>query len=216
MAVRKPTGMQWETWADRLVLEAIERGEFDNLPGKGKPIPGLDQPYDELWWVRSWMKREGLQWLPDTLQLRLDVQNDVRELARLRSAQAVRDEVERINERIRFGNSRAVNGPPSDVYMLDPERVVADWEAGRLAVREADRSDALKPERLRVDRTSGCDPSLQGSWMAPFGATTSGTSEPGAASGAGSGTDPAMRLAWLAAALMLALVALAATAGSLR
>ncbi|MGE0433012.1 MAG: DUF1992 domain-containing protein, partial [Planctomycetota bacterium] len=32
MVDRKPTGMQWESWIDRLIREADERGEFDNLP----------------------------------------------------------------------------------------------------------------------------------------------------------------------------------------
>jgi hypothetical protein len=45
---------------EKLIHAAQERGEFENLPGAGKPIPGLDEPYDEHWWVRKWMAREGL------------------------------------------------------------------------------------------------------------------------------------------------------------
>jgi len=43
--------------AEMRVREAIDAGEFENLPGLGKPIPGIDEPYDPLWWVTSWMKR---------------------------------------------------------------------------------------------------------------------------------------------------------------
>jgi len=43
--------------AENRIREAIEAGELENLPGLGKPIPGIDEPYDPLWWVRSWMKR---------------------------------------------------------------------------------------------------------------------------------------------------------------
>ncbi|MEV0587999.1 DUF1992 domain-containing protein [Nonomuraea sp. NPDC050310] len=32
--------MPFKTWIDRQIREATERGEFDNLPGTGKPIPG--------------------------------------------------------------------------------------------------------------------------------------------------------------------------------
>ena len=42
------------------IQEAIARGEFENLPGLGKPIPDLDEPCDEPWGVRPWMQRENL------------------------------------------------------------------------------------------------------------------------------------------------------------
>ena len=45
---------------ERRIREAIARGEFDNLPGTGKPIPDLDAPEDEMTWLVKWMKREGL------------------------------------------------------------------------------------------------------------------------------------------------------------
>ncbi|MGE0434501.1 MAG: DUF1992 domain-containing protein, partial [Planctomycetota bacterium] len=185
--------------------EADERGEFDNLPGKGTPIPDLDQPYDEQWWVRSWMKREGLQWLPDTLQLRLDVERDVGELKRLRSAAAVRDEVEKINERIRFGNRRAVNGPPSDLYVLDPDRVVADWEAGRLGVREDRERGVAKPgvSRAGGDGDDGHAATHDRRWMDPLGRS--------AASVAG-GESRAMTWALVAGVTMLLMTVLATLA----
>ena len=47
----------FETVADRMVREAMEAGEFDDLPGLGKPIPGAGTVDDDLWWVRSWMER---------------------------------------------------------------------------------------------------------------------------------------------------------------
>lgn len=46
MTDRKPSGASFESWIDRQIREARERGDFDNLPGAGKRIPGLDQPYD--------------------------------------------------------------------------------------------------------------------------------------------------------------------------
>ena len=42
------------------IRAAAERGEFDNLPGAGKPIPDLDKPYDEMWWARKLLEREGI------------------------------------------------------------------------------------------------------------------------------------------------------------
>ena len=50
---------RFATLADRLILEAMEAGEFDGLAGAGKPLPGAGCPDDELWWVRGWMQRNS-------------------------------------------------------------------------------------------------------------------------------------------------------------
>jgi hypothetical protein len=47
-----------ESACDRLIREAMERGEFDDLPGAGKPIPGRGEPYAPNWWVKSFVERE--------------------------------------------------------------------------------------------------------------------------------------------------------------
>jgi len=46
-----------ETTADRIIREAMDAGEFDELPGLGKPIPGAGFVDDEGWWIRSWVER---------------------------------------------------------------------------------------------------------------------------------------------------------------
>lgn len=48
---------RYESLPERLIREAIEAGEFDELPGSGMPLPGAGVPDDELWWVRKWLKR---------------------------------------------------------------------------------------------------------------------------------------------------------------
>lgn len=45
------------TFVDRIVSEAMDSGDFDDLPGTGKPIPGAGTVDDDLWWVRSWIQR---------------------------------------------------------------------------------------------------------------------------------------------------------------
>lgn len=35
----------WESWIDQQIREAQERGEFDDLPGKGKPLDLSRNPY---------------------------------------------------------------------------------------------------------------------------------------------------------------------------
>jgi hypothetical protein len=52
---------------ERRIREAMERGEFDDLPGSGKPLPDAGTPYDELWWVKAWLRRNQLA--PDEIGL---------------------------------------------------------------------------------------------------------------------------------------------------
>jgi len=42
---------------ERLIRDAMEAGEFDDLPGEGEPLPGAGTPDDEYWWVRKWLER---------------------------------------------------------------------------------------------------------------------------------------------------------------
>ncbi len=42
---------------ERLIRDAMERGEFDDLPGEGEPLAGAGTPDDEYWWVREWLRR---------------------------------------------------------------------------------------------------------------------------------------------------------------
>ncbi len=53
-------GERHEKLVDRLVREAMESGEFDDLPGVGKPIPGAGTTDDEYWWFRDWVKRNQI------------------------------------------------------------------------------------------------------------------------------------------------------------
>lgn len=48
-----------ESLPERRIREAMDRGEFDNLPGEGEPLVGLDD--DPNWWVKAWIERERLQ-----------------------------------------------------------------------------------------------------------------------------------------------------------
>jgi len=56
-----PPSDRYESLPERLIREAIEAGELDDLPGAGKPLPGAGVPDDDLWWVRDWLKRNRAQ-----------------------------------------------------------------------------------------------------------------------------------------------------------
>ena len=55
MPIGPPDG--FEANIDRIIREAMDSGEFDDLPGEGKPIPGAGSVDDEYWWIREWVKR---------------------------------------------------------------------------------------------------------------------------------------------------------------
>ena len=61
----------YESRIDRQIREAQERGEFDDLPGTGEPIPDRGELYDENWWLKQWIQRENITGMvPATLKIR--------------------------------------------------------------------------------------------------------------------------------------------------
>lgn len=127
MTRRKPPGTPWESWIDRQIREAEERGEFDDLPGAGKPIPDLDKPFDELWWVRDKLRREGLTYMPPSVALRKEADEALVAALRAGSESEVRKIVTAINEKIREANRNVVAGPPLMLVPYDVDRVVREW-----------------------------------------------------------------------------------------
>jgi DnaJ homologue, subfamily C, member 28, conserved domain len=131
MTERKPPGVGFGTWVEHKIREAADRGAFDNLPGAGKPIPDLDKPHDDQWWIRRKLRDEELAYLPPTITLRKEAEA-ARAAAALAGSEAeVRAIVAAINAKIADGNRKAASGPPLNLAPFDPERVVARWRAAR-------------------------------------------------------------------------------------
>ncbi len=129
--------LSWDSLAEERIAAAQAEGQFDNLPGFGKPIPGIDEPHDDLWWVKDKLKREQLSSLPPALAIRLDVEATLRRLASLKEEVAARQEIESLNARIRKASFAVTWGPSVDVQPLDTERVIDDWR-----VQQGDRGAA--------------------------------------------------------------------------
>jgi len=47
--------------AESKIQLAMDEGEFDNLPGFGKPFEFDDTRYDPHWWIRRKVERESLK-----------------------------------------------------------------------------------------------------------------------------------------------------------
>ena len=127
----EPTLSDWESSVERQIREGIERGEFDNLPGTGRPLEGIDAPHDEEWWVKQKLRRERVSYLPPALAVRKELEVALEQVAAAIFEATVRQIVAEINERIVHVNSRTINGPPSTVSPLDVEVVVQRWNAAR-------------------------------------------------------------------------------------
>lgn len=127
MTERKPAGVEFETWVERQIREAQERGEFKDLPGAGKPLSGLSGPHDELWWVKEKVRREEGTVLPPTLLLRKEAAAAREAAGRARTEDEVRAIIGAINARIVDAIRKPMSGPPLNLMPFDVEEVVARW-----------------------------------------------------------------------------------------
>jgi hypothetical protein len=133
---RKPTGMSFESWVDKQIREATERGEFDDLPGAGKPLPGAGKPHEEQWWLKNYLQREGLSaeaLLPAPLQLRKEIDRLPETVRGLRTEREVREVAARLNREI-VEWLRAPAGPQIPVRPVSVDDVVERWRPERAAV----------------------------------------------------------------------------------
>jgi DnaJ-like protein len=124
---------RYESVIDQQIRMAEERGDFADLPGKGKPLPGLDGPDDENWWIKSYIRRAELPsdaLLPTPLQLRKEAERLPETVRDLPSEQAVLAAVAELNRRIAQW-LRAPSGPAVPVRLVDADAVVQEWRQRR-------------------------------------------------------------------------------------
>lgn len=139
---------QQQTWVDLQVRQAMERGEFDHLPGTGKPLEGLGETHDPDWWVKRLVERERIAVLPPALQLRKDDAELDGALDRMGSEREVRAFVEDFNARVIRARYTPVDGPPLITMPRDVDATVAAWrerQDARRAARAAEVSAAAAP-----------------------------------------------------------------------
>ncbi|HEX5543055.1 MAG TPA: DUF1992 domain-containing protein [Micromonospora sp.] len=114
---------------DRQIRKAQERGEFDNLPGLGKPLPGFGSHYDENWWIKDWIRRENITGaLPPSLALRKEAEDLMQRVQKEATESAVRTIVADLNEKIRKAQRGLLDGPPVALPVFDVEEIVRAWK----------------------------------------------------------------------------------------
>jgi hypothetical protein len=142
------------------IEQAIRRGDFDNLPGAGKPIPGLGTTTDPDWWIRRKIERERLTGLgPPALTLRTEYASLITRVDELRTESEVREYLDDFNHRVIEARRQLLGGPPVVTPTVEVEEWVVQWRdrQGAPARRAAERdaTPIRRPPRWRfwrVDR----------------------------------------------------------------
>jgi DnaJ family protein C protein 28 len=135
---------------DEQIRQAMQRGDFDNLPGKGKPLNLNENPHADPDWRIAYriLKENGftLPWIETRRGIELDFENCIKSLQQSwdwrkkatgrrglmhaerewqQALQKFRDQIDRINKRIRDYNLEI----PSDQFQR--RQIDADLEINK-------------------------------------------------------------------------------------
>ena len=131
----RPSGptMEQRGWiAETAIQQAMRRGDFDDLPGAGKPLAGLTDRHDPDWWIRQKIQREQLTGLgPPALTLRTENQQLEARLDGLFREDEVRAVLEDFNKRVIEARRQLLGGPPVVTPTRDVEAEVTAWRERR-------------------------------------------------------------------------------------
>ena len=140
-------------WVDLQIEQAMERGDFDDLPGLGKPLTGIGSDHDPDWWVKKLIEREQITGvLPPALQIRKDDAELDDRLDRVSAEREVRREVEEFNDRVRKALYQPLGGPPMITRQRDVDEEVDRWRARHAARIEEQRARLAEREPPRTTR----------------------------------------------------------------
>lgn len=134
MTKRRPPGMSTQEWVEAQIKRAQNAGEFDDLPGAGKPLKLANQ-HDPDWWVKDFIRREDVETealLPPAMQLRKEKQQVHEKVRGMRRESEVREYLADLNQRIRI-SIRDTTGPVVPTGPVDENVVIAQWRMDRPA-----------------------------------------------------------------------------------
>lgn len=133
--------MSFETWVDRQIAQAQERGDFTRLSGAGRPLANLDREQTAYDWALAKARREGVDtgaMLPPGLRLRRERDDLPERAARLATEAEVRALAEDYNTRVEaFWRQPAESRWAAVPGLADVEALVEGWRRDRPAPRPA-------------------------------------------------------------------------------
>lgn len=141
---------RYESIVDEQIRKAIESGQFDDLPGAGKPLK-LPAQGDENWWLRSKLRSEGVPThalLPPSLRLRKEIEDLDGAVRDLREEADVRAVVAELDRRV-VDFLRAPSGPRVPIRRPSADAVVTRWRDARAAARSVPPPPAPAPPPAR-------------------------------------------------------------------
>lgn len=160
------TRQERAAYVETLIDQAIRAGEFDDLPGAGKPLPGLGGVHDPDWWIRRKIEREQLGGLgPPALTLRTESTGLEARLDALHREDEVRETLSDFNRRVIEARRQLLGGPPVVTPTRDIDAEVRAWRERRRdrAARASDaETSGTRRERRRARRRAARPPSLDG------------------------------------------------------
>jgi hypothetical protein len=133
------------------VEEAIARGDFDDLPGAGKPLD-LPDTHDPDWWIKQRIEDDDVDrdaLLPPVMLLRKEYERLDETLVELLDEDAVRAYAEDYSSRVMRDRLISPNNQQL-ALTLDPDDAVARWhrvraEAGKDDVAPGEDDAAAEP-----------------------------------------------------------------------
>jgi hypothetical protein len=148
------------------IRAAMARGDFDDLPGKGKPLD-LPEVHDPDWWVKSYVRREGVDTsalVHPTIALRREADTFPESLAVLTREEQARAVLDDFNRRVVAEWRRAMTGPslPVVARQVAVEPMIERWRALRA---EFERSEIARADVELADESDrAAPPPPQGVW----------------------------------------------------
>jgi len=124
--------MSNQEWVESQIKLAQNQGEFDDLPGAGKPLK-LAEQHDPDWWVKDFLRREDVETealLPSAMQLRKEKQQVHEKVRGMRRESEVREYLADLNKRIRLA-IRDTTGPVVPTGPVNEDAIIAQWRMDR-------------------------------------------------------------------------------------
>jgi hypothetical protein len=129
------------------IQQAMRRGDFDNLPGTGKPLTGLTDTNDPDWWIRRKIEREQITGLgPPALTLRTENAALDARLDTVFTEHEVRDILADFNRRVIEARRQLLGGPPVVTPVRDVDAELARWRERRQAAADERRAAREREE----------------------------------------------------------------------
>lgn len=112
---------RYQDAVEEQIREAMERGEFDDLPGRGRRLELRDD--DPAWWARR--KIQEMRRQDQVVELIAEVEREIERMWSLPDEAAVRVRVAAINSRIELLNEELTG--EETLATLDPRAAVHSW-----------------------------------------------------------------------------------------